>query len=340
MVKLVVGVDVSKKQLDVGFWEQGDGSFLGTYDNNTKGFKALARDVTAKAGELDCKEVHLIIEPTGGYEHRLACFGYDKGWQVSLPNPRQLRKWAEGMGYRAKTDRQDAIMLAQYGYLAHKLALWRPSPEKIAKLQALIDRRVDLKDMIQKEENRRDAFRARNRYQGGIKASLDQTIARLEQSLEEINAAIQEHIDQDPDLKEQIKLLRGVPGVGQKSAPMLLAFFHRFYCLTEGKGSSKAITAYVGLDPQPCESGRTVRGRSSISKQGNSVIRAQLYMCALGGTGAKHTPLTCFYKRLLAAGKKKILAMVASARKVLVWAWAVFKSQQPFDPKKAYARSN
>ena len=89
------------------------------------------------------------------------------------------------------------------------------------------------------------------------------------------------------------------------------------------------MVAYVGLDPQPHESGISVRRPARISRQGDRSLRARLYMGALGALRGD-TPLHAFYQRLVDRGKPKKLALLAAARKLLVWAWAVFNSTQPF----------
>ena len=95
-------------------------------------------------------------------------------------------------------------------------------------------------------------------------------------------------------------------------------------------GTAKAITAYFGLDPKAYESGTSIRKRAGISRQGNTEIRHFLYMGALGGVGGNN-PLRNFYKSLVGRGKPKKLALVAAARKILIWCWAVFRQGKPFD---------
>lgn len=96
--------------------------------------------------------------------------------------------------------------------------------------------------------------------------------------------------------------------------------------------------AFAGLDPQPFESGHSVYKRATISKMGDEMIRNKLYMGALGGVRGKNV-LADFYKRLVGRGKAKRLALVAAARKILVWSWAVFVKEVDFDATKATPKS-
>jgi transposase len=335
---LVVGTDVSQEHLDVAFCvSQSDPIFVGTFPNAPDGFEQIAQAVRQAVQQQGSEQIHLIMEPTGGYEQGLACFAYQQQWQVSLPNPRLVRRWAQGSGRRAKTDRQDALLLAQYGR-DQRLSLWQPLPEEVATLQELLDRRRDLEKMIRQERNRKHALQAQQRYHGPAGQSIELTLARLQTSLSEIEQAIQEHLSQHAGLAAESQLLQQVPGVGAKGAPLLLALLHRWANLTHSDGSAKELTAYVGLDPQPYESGSSVYKRARISRQGNEIARSQLFMGAIGGVRSRHSPLRLFYDRLVTAGKPKMVALVAAARKILIWCWAVFRSHAPFSPQLACAR--
>ena len=128
-----------------------------------------------------------------------------------------------------------------------------------------------------------------------------------------------------------------VPGVGRKLVHYLVVLLSNWEIQTDFKGGKKQLTAFVGLDPQPFESGSTVYKRPTISKKGDSIMRNKLYMGALGGIRGDN-PLRDFYLRLVERGKSKKLALVAAARKILVWAWAVVHHQQDFDATKAASK--
>ena len=113
----------------------------------------------------------------------------------------------------------------------------------------------------------------------------------------------------------------------------LLVLLWRWERLTEGQGSGKGLTAFVGLDPQPYTSGTSVHKVASISRMGDGGMRRRLFMGTLGGVRGKN-PLRAFYERLVGRGKKKKVALVAAARKLLVWAWKVFQTRTVFDPAK------
>ncbi len=332
MQKLIIGIDVSKKDLDVAYWQshpQHKSVFLGKFPNSSEGFGTIAKEVEKKQVETNAVSIFLVLEPTGGYEQRLAHFAYELGWEVSLPNPKRVRDWIKGTGKRAKTDRIDALMLAYYGAMQNPYT-WKPVTPEVAQLESMLDRLEDLKSMLAQEQNRLEAQQNQVFCHHIASENLQESIAHLEQQIKELEKAIKEHMKQHPHLKDQCKNLKTVSGVGDKLGPRLLVAMHRFGELTDFKGTSKAITAYFGLDPKPYESGTSVRKRAGISRQGNTEVRHFLYMGALGGVGGNN-PLRSFYKSLVGRGKPKKLALVAAARKILIWCWAVFRQGKPFD---------
>lgn len=329
MERLNVGIDVSKDTLDVAYWDQDEPVFLGQFPNTKEGFQAIVKEIEVKCQEINATSVLVVMEPTGGYEQPFARFAIKQEWQVSLPNPKRVRDWAKGIGKRAKTDRQDAMVLARFGFVQDPLP-WKPLPPEVEQLEHLLDRLEDQKNMLSQEKNRLHAYKNRaNTHKAAVK-NLNQSIAFLERQIQQLQKAIKEHLKTHPHLKEQKKLLLTVSGVGEKNVLYILVMMHRWGELTCGEGDAKGLVAYVGLDPKPHESGTSVRKRAGISRQGNRQLRSRLYMSALGGIKGNN-PLRAFYKRLVGRGKPKKLALVASARKILVWSWAVFKSNTPFD---------
>jgi transposase len=328
---LYVGIDMSKTRFDVALCLEREATTLGQYPNQEKGFEKMAKELSAKSEANDETAVNLIVEPTGGYEKRLVAFAFEQGWRVSLPNPKQVRDWAKGMGVRAKNDPLDSRTLAQFG------AIFQPAPEnclvaEVAGLDTLLRRQEDLQQMLREEQNRRQALDYKPHAALAAKESVDRTIEWLEKELEQVEVAIKELLDQHTDLKAQARLLRTVPGIGPKIELIILVFLHRWQARTAGQGSTKGLVAFAGLDPQERRSGDSVFERATISKMGCTFTRHKLYLGAKGGVMARSGPLRHFYDRLRGRGKAYDLALIAAARKILVWAFAIFSRQVPFDP--------
>jgi transposase len=324
----VLGVDVGHTALVAAVWADGQEQVLGTFANTPAGFAALEQAVGSPPDRM-------VIEPTGGYALALAAWAVERGWVVCRPNPRQVRDWAKRQGRRAKTDRQDALLLARYG-AKHDLPAWTALPREVAELESLLRRRDDLEQLLRQERNRQQQLVGRPGVAQAVPPSLQKVIDALEEALRELEEAIAAHQQQHPALAAAIRRVRTVPGIGARTSLWVVVVLYRWQVLTHGTGDAKGLTAYVGLDPTVHESGTSVRGARTISRTGMAQVRRLLFMGALGGVRGKGTnPLRDFHERLIAAHKPKVVAYVAAARKIVCWAWAVLHYQQPFDPVKA-----
>lgn len=332
---LTVGIDVSKDTLALALWWEGTAQVLDSVPNTPMGWEQLADALAGRGAAQALSQVDVVLEPTGGYELAVALWAYQRGWRVHRPNPRQVRAWARSQGRRAKTDRQDAVVLACYG-AQRPLPLWQPLPSEVSELEALVRRREEVAGLLQQERNRHQQVQGRPGMHQAVPKSVERVIGVLEEELHEIEQAIADHTAQHQQMQQTCLLLRSVPGVGAKNVVPLFVTLARWQSLTEGAGTSRGLVAYAGLDPQPYESGSSVQRRASISRQGDARLRRALYMGAMGALRGDN-PVRAFYQRLVGRGKAKKLALVAAMRKVLVWAWAVFHSGLPFDAAKTAA---
>jgi transposase len=285
MSTLWVGIDVAKVSLAAAAVWQTEHVQLGEFSNDPAGFTALAAAVP------------WVVEPTGGYELPLVSYAHEQGCAISLPNPRQVRQWAKGSGQRAKTDRQDALLLARFG-AAQQPTPYCPLAIEVSELDSLLQRRQDLDQMIQQEKNRMEALQGRPGIAPPVIANLQRVLQVLQEALQEVEETIAEHQRQHAQLHADAQRLLALPGIGPKVVLALLVLLHRWKTLTTDQGTTKRLTAFVDLDPQPYESGRSVRRRLSISKMGNANLRRLLYMGALSVVHGQR-PLHAFYERLV-----------------------------------------
>jgi transposase len=162
---------------------------------------------------------------------------------------------------------------------------------------------------------------------GAVEESITEHIAYLEEQMEKTRRQIKEHVDDDPDLRTNAKLLESIPGIGTATAALLLA---ELGDMTQFS-SVRQVAAFAGVVPRLRESGTSVRGRARLSKVGSSRLRKSLYYPAI--TALRFNPLIkSFGLRLSAQGKSKMLIIGAAMRKLLHIAYGVLKSQRPFDP--------
>lgn len=303
---------------------------LGDFANEVAGYEALHR-LLSNACELQgMEQIQLIAEATGGYEAALLAYAYAQGWGVSMPNPLRVRQWAQGVGYRVKTDRVDARILAHYGTdcrppLRPQLAV------EVTEMDSLLKRRLDLEQTRQKEQTRLSELAGRPGISPKVQESLQQVIDALSNALADIEQAIDELQQRHQPFVAERQRLLPLPGVGPKVLWPLVVKLIQFHNLTSGEGDARGFVAFIGLDPQPYRSGSSVNKHPGISKMGDSELRRLLYMGALGAISGDN-PLRTFYRRLLDRGKAKKVALVAAARKLLVWAWTLFSQQSHWNP--------
>lgn len=147
----------------------------------------------------------------------------------------------------------------------------------------------------------------------------------LDKQIKEVKELISNHIKGYQDLNDQNKLLDSIPGIGEKTIGVILAFLS-----VENFDSAKQVTAFVGLNPKPRQSGSSVRGVSRISKTGDADLRRAFYMPAL--TDIKHNPIIKdFAERLSGLGKCKMVIVIAAMRKLLHVVYGVLKNKSPFN---------
>ena len=301
-----VGIDVSKAQLDVAVRPTGKRWTL-PYDET--GIEGLIPQI------VDLEPALVLLEATGGLELPLVAALAAAALPVVVVNPRQVRDFAKATGTLAKTDTLDA------GVLAHFADAVRPEvrPLKDAETQvlnSLTARRHQVMTMLVSEKNRLGTAI------GAVSPRIEAHIAWLEQELSDLDKGLRQTLRQSPVWREKDDLLRTVPGVGPQLSLTLLAHLPEL-----GTLDRKQIAALVGVAPYNRDSG-TRRGKRAVWG-GRSRVRAVLYMGAL--VASRHNPaIRDFYQRLLAAGKPKKVALVASMRKLLVTLNAMLKHGYPW----------
>jgi len=323
MTATILGIDVSKASLDVVLLVPGQNAQATTYDNTLAGFKQLGKWLR----NHKAKQVHACLEATGAYGDDVAQYLYDAGHTVSVVNPARIKAYAASQLQRNKTDRLDAALIADF-CLTQQPPAWTPPDPAWRELRALARHLMDLKDMRQQERNRLAA----GVTSATVRHTLVAHIAFIQQQIDDLEQYIRDHIDHHPDLKRQRDLLESIPGIGDLTAALLvaeLADLRRFEHVEQ-------VVAFAGLNPRQRQSGSSVRGQAHLSKMGNPSVRRLLYFPAI--SARRCNPLIASWcDQLAARGKTKMQVIGAAMRKLLVLAYGVLKSGQPFDPEFRWA---
>ena len=309
-----VGIDTAKAKFDAALLTL-EGKYRSkVFPNNPEGHQQFV-DWLRQHNALDA---HLCMEATGAYGRSLARFLAQQQLLISVVNPAQIHAFGKTELTRAKTDKADARLIARYCRM-HNPTAWVPPADEIVVLQALVRRLEDLLTLQNIESNRLESA------EGPARKSVEDHLEFLGQQIQIVRAQIEIHIDKHPGLKEQRGLLSSIPGIGDNTAPTLLAFLSPL----DRFSSAKQVVAYAGLNPSIRQSGHWA-GRTPIAKAGNVLLRKALYMPAV--VAKRHNPvIAAFCDRLLLNGKRPMQVVVAAMRKLLHLAFGVLKSGKPFD---------
>jgi transposase len=309
MDAIYVGIDVSKDRLDVHVRPGGE-VFAVTRDG--KGLEELVARLQA------CSPTLVAVEATGGFETIVAAALSGAQLPLVVVNPAQVRHFAQAVGQRAKTDPIDAGVIARF-IEAVKPPL-RAMPDQEARLLAeLVGRRRQIIEMVVAERQREK--RAENVR---VCKSLVRHIKVLEKELLEIDNDISTLVRGSPVWRAKEELMISFPGVGNTLARTFLAEVPEL-----GTLNRRQIASLAGLAPFTRQSGRW-KGKSMIGG-GRAALRTGLYLAALSASRC-HPQLKVFYRRLLAAGKPKMVGLIAVARKVLTMLNAMIRDQKPWQP--------
>lgn len=299
-----VGVDVGKFMLDVCIHEK-DIHFQ--VENTSDGIKSILKRLSYYHVE------RVVMEATGRYEFDLAQACYHKGLPVVIAKPLSVRRYAGAVEQLAKTDKIDAMIIAEYGAIIKPKVTPQKSKNLIA-IKDLLARRRQLMQMRTQEKNR---FKIMGKK---LESSCSRIIKALEKEIDRVELTLQKYVDEQAEWSEKQALLNSVPGVGNTLIYSILADLPEIGTLTNNQ-----ISKLVGVAPINRESGM-LKGKRRI-QGGRANIRTTLYMATLSATLCNPI-IKEFYTRLLAKGKHKKVAITACMRKFITILNAIVKQNR------------
>lgn len=327
VLKQCLGIDVSKLNLSLSlgfltddlvkdFKEHPDVS------NDKTGYQELLKWLKTSIKE----EVELVVvmEATGVYHQGIAHYLHEQGYAISVMQSGRVKRYAQSLDQRSKTDALDSKMLSMLG-LERKLRLWHPPSTELLGLKSLSRERSSLLKDRTVETNRQKAIdsgvykdkRASKRHLQRLKL-LNIQIADIEQEMRDL-------IAKNEKLKSKLDFMMSIPGISFISAATVIGETLGFDTIANGK----QLTSYAGYDVVLRESGN-FKGKTRISKKGNSHIRAVLHMPSMTCVRCNPT-LKQFYNRLKPNKAKPIVALVAVQRKLLILMYTLWKNEEFYD---------
>lgn len=302
-----IGIDVSKNYLDIYCLKS---ALSKRFMNSSKGIHSL----------LDyCKTLEspfLACEATSHYHSKMVEAVQKKDIAVAVVNPRYVRSFAKSMGHLEKTDSIDARMIAEFSRVRAPLPMPKFNSDH-QKLQALQLRQKQLTQMLALEKTHLEGL-----PDPVLQVQVNQHIKHLSQKIEKMEAEMDALIQADETLAKRYRICLSFPGIGPKTARLLVSQLSEL-----GQLSAKKMSKLVGVAPLNQDSG-SMKGKRCIHG-GRIQVRNGLYMAAL--SARKHNPqLKSFYDRLIAKGKKPKVALVACMRKIIIILNSMIKSDQPW----------
>lgn len=329
LLKQIVGIDCGQKELVCCFGELNselDTQLKASHTmlNTDKGIRRLV----AWTDRLAAPSVEpvFVVEATGVYHQKLVYELHRQGRKVVVVLPSRASKFAQTLKVRTVTDQTSAKALMQMG-LEKQLDLWSPPHPIFARLKQLTRERKRLKDEISRLKNQRHADGVAVQTLPGTLQRIAQRLELAEEHIKAIEQQIKALIAENEQLRRQFGYVCSIKGVGLMTAATVISEADGFNMVR----NVRQLVSYAGYDVVEKQSGTSVKGKSRISKKGNTYIRRALYFPAI--TAVTHDRrLAKFYERLYKKHDIKMKAYTAVQRKLLILIYTLWTKQEPYDP--------
>ena len=329
ILKQTVGIDIAYKSFDGRFGTTNTQQLITlspskSFKNSPAGFKLFLLWLKKYILSDDIPLV-FVMEATGVYYEQLAHFLHSHGYQVAVILPNKIRNYAKSLESKSKTDPLDTAVITRFG-LERQLSIWTPPSETLKTLRDLCREYHCLKANITQIKNQLHALKSSFKPHRESFKRKTQLLKFLQRQVALIQKELLALVKTEPDLARRLKNIKTAKGLGDMTILTVLSETRCFEFVT----NQKQLASYAGFDIVFHDSGMK-KGKTSISKKGNTYIRKALFMPALSACRA-NPHMKELYKRLVAKGKNKKLAIIAVARKLLLLIYTLWKSNSPYIP--------
>lgn len=327
VLKQCLGIDVSKLNLSLslGYLTNNLSKEFKVHPdvtNDISGFKKLEKWLK---GSVDSSiDLLIVMEATGVYHQGVAHYLHELGYAVCVMQSGRVKRYAQSLDQRSKTDALDSRMLSMLG-LEREIRLWQPPSSELRQLKALSRERGSLIKDRTVETNRQSAFVSGVYSDNRASKRHGQRLKLLNAQIEAVEDEMVELIAKNELLKRKIGFMMSIPGISFISAATVIGETLGFESINNGK----QLSSYAGYDVVLRESGN-FKGKTRISKKGNSHIRAALHMPSMTCVRCNPT-LKRFYNRLKPKKAKPLVALVAVQRKLLILMFTLWKNEKVYD---------
>jgi transposase len=324
-----IGIDTSKKKLDIYVLKNNKKVLYTKIANTRKGFKTLKEKL-----QLPLEKALFCVENTGIYNYHLLKWIAQKDHQLWVESSLAIKR---SLGLtRGKNDQIDAKRIAMYASMHHanSLKLWEAPREIIEELEELNWARNKIKESIKQYKKPIQEIETIKGKQASKKslALFQNTLKALEKDLKQIEKKIQKSIKSDKKVAHTFEILTSIPGIGPITAQALIVSTNEFKKIK----CPKKFSCYIGVAPFDHTSGSSIRGKSRVSHFANKKLKSLLHM---GATSVIRLPgeLSDFYKRLIAKGKAKMVAINAVRRKLVHLVYSCIRDDRMYE--KTYTKN-
>lgn len=323
---IVAGIDVGSKQLHMVVLKGKKPSNVLIFDNTPEGFSSLWNALRKR------KVKRVVLEATGVYHLDVSLMLARKKIELMVLNPSAANHYGKVRMIRTKTDKVDAGVLAEFAQHM-PFEPWQAPADEVLAVRACARRLAALTRMRAQAKNQLHAVSHTNSTPGFIVDDVQLTIEQINLQIDSLEAKTIALISQDSTAQRSFEQLMSVKGIAEKSAIQLLGEL----LVLPADMRGKQWVAMAGLDPRHHESGSSVSKKTRISKVGNRYLRMALYMPAL--SASRHVPeVRAYYLHLIEdKGLKKIQAICAVMRKLLLAIHGMWARDTLFDASRFYA---
>jgi transposase len=329
MLKYCVGIDVSKNDLQccisvIDQLQKVTVKSSGKFANTKTGFTQLHQWITSRHKNREVPVV-VVMEATGIYYEQVAMYLFEQQYAVSVVLPNKAKKYLQSTGLKSKNDVIDAQGLSRMG-AEQRLELWQPMDSYCYELRELTRQHQSLQELKTNINNQLHAAQSGMYQHQVVIEQLQALITTIDGQLKKLATAIKEHIDGNKQVKDKVDNICKIKGLGILTVAVILAETNGFALFT----SSRQLVSYAGYDVVEDQSGNR-KGKTKISKKGNSHIRRALHMPAFGVITHEQHPFIGLFNRTLQRHGQKMKSYVAVQKKLLVIIYALWKNNTSYE---------
>lgn len=334
--KMVVGTDIAMEGFHACIkilTDDGSVKIKGTraFTNDYHGFELFLKWVLGRK-KCDC-ELLFVMEATGVYFENLAYFLYSEKQEVAVVLANKIKNYAKSVNLKTKTDKIDSKIIADFG-IERNPDRWEPMSPQYKELRDLSREMLSMKKELSRVKNQLHALTKAHKKPEVLLSVKKSQIQFYEEAIAKISDDLQKTVNKDPDLKERLEKIQTIKGIAFETSVHLISETNGFTLFN----SIRQVVSYAGLDVEHRESGK-FKGKTRITKKGNSRIRQALYMPAMSAV-RYNEPIKALHQRVCEKNPDtKRKGIVAAMRKLLILAFVLWKNNTTFDISYQWGKS-